>query len=347
MRKVYYDMQVIKSTHVRVLIRGSRGVGKELVARAIYEDSPWGLKDKERPFVTLNCAEFEGDPMSAMSKLFGHVKGAYTDAKTEREGALQRANNGTLFLDEIGLLPKNVQEMLLRFLETKEFTKLGSDKKILSNLRLISATNANLEDLMQIDLFRKDFYDRIKNFEIFIPALSERKDDIPQLIEYFLSNKEILIENFGNSQINFTITEEAVLALKNINYDGNIRDLKNILIKAMVYSLNKNKNISLEIINNIIDIKENLAEYFKDTILFLDKIEEILNKEEFEDLQKVNITDILPFFKSSKSKTIGIHRVYFSTEELAPRKPYIKELYSLYPSKWPKIKEKKLNLISK
>jgi transcriptional regulator with GAF, ATPase, and Fis domain len=347
MRKVFYEMHMIKRTLVRVLIRGSRGVGKELVARAIYEDSPWGLKDKERPFITINCAEFEGDPMSAMSKLFGHVKGAYTDAKTEREGALQKANNGTLFLDEVGLLPKNVQEKLLRFLETKEFSKLGSDIKNKSKLRLICATNANLEELMGNDQFRKDFYDRIKRYEIFIPDLSERKEDIPSLIEYYLSNKEVLMDNFGNSEINFTITEAAITALKNINYAGNIRDLNNYLITAMVNSLNFNNEINLEIINNITGVKENLTSKFNDTIQFLDKICEILNRDEFDNLDKVNISHILPYFESSRTRKTGMHRVHFSSEELAPRKPFIRDLYLMYPDRWSEIKEKKLNLISK
>lgn len=343
MRHVYESMRKIKNTVVRVLILGGRGAGKELIARAIKEDSP--IADMN--YRIVNCAELFEDDDKSLSKLFGHVKGAFTGATSDRDGDIALANNGTLFLDEIGELPKKAQELLLRFLQEGTYYPLGSDKVKQAKVRVIAATNLSMEELEK--KFRKDFLDRINQYTIVIPPLNERREDIPLLVDYFISNNGFKNETFGNSHINFKIDDDAKEYVSNLDFEGNIRELQNFIRQAMIDSGYNNNTINKEIILNLVKkdkIHIRLDIYLEDTIEFLNRIELII-KEHLIDKEKVNAQDILPYYQSSKDKKTNISRVYFAAKELAPRKQYIEKLYKLYPDKWQTIKDKKLNLISK
>ena len=343
MRKVYETMRKIKNTLVRVLILGGRGAGKELIAKAIQEDSHISSMD----FRIVNCAELFEDDDKSLSKLFGHVKGAFTGATSDRDGEIALANNGTLFLDEVGELPRKAQELLLRFLQEGTYFPLGSDKVKQANVRIIAATNLPMAELEK--KFRKDFLDRINEYPIILPPLNERREDIPLLIDHFISNNEFKKKTFGNSHITFEIKDDAKEYVSNLDFEGNIRELQNFIRQAMIDSMDNNGVINKEIILNLVkkdSARIHLNVDLEDAIEFLNQIESII-KEYLIDKEKVVSSDILPYFLSSKDKKTNINRVYFASKELAPRKNSIEKLYELYPDRWLIIKDKKLNLISK
>ncbi|MFM7293118.1 MAG: sigma-54-dependent transcriptional regulator, partial [Planctomycetia bacterium] len=170
----------IAPTDATVLIQGETGTGKELVAQAIHQNSP----RKNKPFVALNCAALSENILE--SELFGHVRGAFTDASSDRIGKFEYANGGTLFLDEVGDMPMPTQIKLLRVLESGEITRVGSNTPLRVNVRILSATNRNLEDAIAAGAFRSDLYHRLKFVTISIPTLKERAADIPLLIEHFI-----------------------------------------------------------------------------------------------------------------------------------------------------------------
>ena len=163
-----------------MLIQGETGTGKELVAQAIHQNSP----RKNKPFVALNCAALSENILE--SELFGHVRGAFTDASSDRVGKFEYANGGTLFLDEVGDMPLATQIKLLRVLENGEITRVGSNEPIKVNVRILSATNRNLEEAIADGTFRRDLYHRLKVVTIVLPPLVERSQDIPLLIEHFM-----------------------------------------------------------------------------------------------------------------------------------------------------------------
>lgn len=205
-----------------VLIIGETGTGKEGVARAIHRMS--ARRDKN--LVTFNCANvFE--PSLMQSEFFGHIKGAFTGASEPRKGKLLQANHGTLFLDEIGELPAELQQALLRVLQEREFEHVGGDKPIQIDVRLIAATNVELEDAISQGKFRADLYYRIKVVKIVIPPLRERRDDIPLLAEYFL-------HMYGQHRPNLSIAQEVMEALIPYDWPGNIRELQGVIHSAIV-----------------------------------------------------------------------------------------------------------------
>ena len=163
-----------------MLIQGDTGTGKELVAKAIHQNSP----RKKRPFVPLNCAALSEHILE--SELFGHIRGAFTDASTDRQGKFEYANGGTLFLDEVGDMPIPTQIKLLRVLESGEITRVGSNEPVKVNVRILSATNRDLEKAIAAGTFREDLYHRLKVVTINLPRLAERREDIPLLIDYFI-----------------------------------------------------------------------------------------------------------------------------------------------------------------
>ena len=181
MRVVYEQIQQVASSDATVLIRGASGTGKELVARAIQSLSP----RSDKPFIVFNCAALPETLVE--SELFGHEKGSFTDAHERRIGLAEAANGGTLFLDEIGDLSISVQVKLLRFLQERTFTRIGSNEELRSDVRFIAATSRNLEDLMARKLFREDLYYRLSVFPIVVPSLVERAEDILPLAQHFLS----------------------------------------------------------------------------------------------------------------------------------------------------------------
>jgi DNA-binding NtrC family response regulator len=206
-----------------VLIFGESGVGKELVARSIHFNSP----RRERPFIALNCAAIA--PNLIETELFGHEKGSFTGAHQRVRGKFEIADHGTLFLDEIGEMDPSTQAKLLRVLEQREFMRVGGDQSIRVDVRVIAATNANLEKLVAERSFRRDLYYRLKVVTINVPPLRERRDDIPQLVMTFL--EELSRENAIPRR---RITPEAMSVLQDYQWPGNVRELKNILESVLV-----------------------------------------------------------------------------------------------------------------
>ena len=223
MRIVYEQIRQVAPSEATVLIRGGSGTGKELVARAIQ-----GLSiRKDKPFVVLNCAALPEALVE--SELFGHEKGAFTDARERRIGRAEAADGGTLFLDEIGDLSIPVQVKLLRFLQERTFSRVGSNEELKSDVRFIAATSRNLEELMEKKLFREDLYYRLSVFPIALPALSERKDDIILLAEHFLRRMNV---KYGKSIAR--ISAPAMNMLQAYAWPGNVRELENCIERAVL-----------------------------------------------------------------------------------------------------------------
>ncbi|QEG36743.1 sigma-54-dependent transcriptional regulator [Bythopirellula goksoeyrii] len=223
MQEVLDRLRRIAPTDATVLIQGDTGTGKELIAQAIHQNSP----RKNRPFVGLNCAALSEHILE--SELFGHVKGAFTDASADRIGKFEYANGGTLFLDEVGDMPLPTQIKLLRVLESSEITRVGSNENIKVNVRILSATNRDLEDAIAAGTFREDLYHRLKVVTITLPSLSERTQDIPLLIEHFLK----MHSQRHHKEIK-SITTAARRRLMSYDWPGNVRQLKNILESMVV-----------------------------------------------------------------------------------------------------------------
>jgi two-component system response regulator HydG len=222
MRDVLERLRRIAPTNATVLIQGETGTGKELVAQAIHQNSP----RKHKPFVALNCAALSEHILE--SELFGHVRGAFTDASTDRVGKFEYADGGTMFLDEVGDMPLATQIKLLRVLESGEITRVGSNEAIRVNVRTLSATNRSLEDAIAAGAFRSDLYHRLKVITIRLPALRERSQDIPILIDYFL--KQLAAHH--RKQIK-GMSAAARHRLLSFDWPGNVRQLRNV-VESMV-----------------------------------------------------------------------------------------------------------------
>jgi two-component system response regulator HydG len=212
----------IAPTDATVLIQGATGTGKELVAQAIHQNSP----RKKKPFVALNCAALSENILE--SELFGHVRGAFTDASTDRVGKFEYAHGGTLFLDEVGDMPMATQIKLLRVLESGEITRVGSNEPIKVNVRILSATNRDLDESIAAGAFRRDLYHRLKVVTITLPQLKERSQDIPLLIEHFVKQ----FAQRHNKQIR-SMSTAARRRLLTYDWPGNVRQLRNV-IESMV-----------------------------------------------------------------------------------------------------------------
>jgi two-component system response regulator HydG len=222
MKEVIERLQRIAPTDATVLIQGDTGTGKELVAQAIHQNSP----RKNRPFVGLNCAALSEHILE--SELFGHVRGAFTDATSDRVGKFEYAHGGTLFLDEVGDMPLPTQIKLLRVLESGEITRVGSNESIKVDVRILSATNRDLEEAIRSGSFREDLYHRLKVVTIRLPKLSERAQDIPLLIDHFIK----LNASRHHKKI-ASMTTAARRRLMGYQWPGNVRQLRNA-IESMV-----------------------------------------------------------------------------------------------------------------
>ena len=223
MRVVYEQIQQVAPSEATVLIRGGSGTGKELVARAIQ-----GLSArKDKPFVVLNCAALPEALVE--SELFGHEKGAFTDARERRIGRAEAADGGTLFLDEIGDLSIPVQVKLLRFLQERTFSRVGSNEELKSDVRFIAATSRNLEELMERKLFREDLYYRLSVFPITLPDLAKRPDDILPLAQHFLAK---VSARYGKEVTRFSAA--ALNMLQAYAWPGNVRELENSIERAVL-----------------------------------------------------------------------------------------------------------------
>ncbi|HZZ72207.1 MAG TPA: sigma-54 dependent transcriptional regulator, partial [Pirellulales bacterium] len=223
MNAVIDRLKRIAPTDATVLIQGDTGTGKELVAQAIHQNSP----RKHKPFVALNCAALSENILE--SELFGHIKGAFTDASTDRIGKFEFAHGGTLFLDEVGDMPLATQIKLLRVLESGEITRVGSNDPIKVNVRILSATNRNLEDFIERGEFRRDLYHRLKVVTIVLPRLTDRSQDIPLLIDYFM--KQFAKKHHKAIKSMSTAARRRLMAY---DWPGNVRQLRNTIESMIV-----------------------------------------------------------------------------------------------------------------
>lgn len=223
MREVIAKLKQVAPANIPVLITGESGTGKELFAQAIHNNSP---RAKKR-FVPLNCAGLTENLLE--DELFGHVRGAFTDAAKDREGRFEYANGGTLFLDEIGDMPLSMQPKLLRVLESGEVIRVGANESKHVDVRLVSATNHDLETLVKEGKFRGDLFFRIRGMEIKLPALRERRDDIPLLVQHYVTQ---FAKQMNKPEL--SVAEDAMIALMQFDWPGNVRQLINAVQNAVI-----------------------------------------------------------------------------------------------------------------
>jgi formate hydrogenlyase transcriptional activator len=234
LRKVLDQVEIVAPTGSTVLLRGETGTGKELIARAIHSHSP----RRDRTFVRLNCAAIPSGLVE--SELFGHEKGAFTGALMQKRGRFELADHGTLFLDEIGDISPELQPKLLRALQEQEFERLGSNKTIHVDVRLIAATHRDLSLMIRNNQFREDLFYRLNVFPIEIPPLRERREDIPLLVHYFVSRLSRLMQKRIKS-----IPKPAMDALTNSPWPGNVRELENFIERAVILTQGDELNVPI------------------------------------------------------------------------------------------------------
>ncbi|MBX3235276.1 MAG: sigma-54-dependent Fis family transcriptional regulator [Nitrospiraceae bacterium] len=229
MQEIYAKIEQVADSRTTVLVTGESGTGKELVAKAIHYNSA----RRDRPFIALNCAALPETLIE--SELFGHEKGSFTDATARRVGQFELANSGTLFLDEIGDLSPTTQAKLLRVLQEREFTRIGGVQSIKVDVRIVAATNKNLEDLVRKGQFREDLYYRINVIALYLPPLRDRGEDIPLLAKHFLAKR---IEEEKRPMQEFT--KEALELISRYPWPGNVREMENIVEQAFIWSKGSN-----------------------------------------------------------------------------------------------------------
>lgn len=231
----------VAESKASVLVRGESGTGKELIAKAVHFSSD----RKDKPFITVNCAAMPDTLFE--SELFGHERGAYTGADKQRIGKFEMADGGTIFIDEVGDIPMNVQVKLLRTIQFGQIERLGGNKTINLDVRIITATNRNLEEMIHKNEFREDLYYRINVVQIKLPPLRDRKNDVPYLINYFIEKYSKI-----NGKNIKSISKEAMSSLIKYDFPGNIRELENIIQRAVV--LTRGNTLTLE------DLPQNIIE---------------------------------------------------------------------------------------
>lgn len=223
LKKIQEMIEKVAASDARVLITGPNGAGKELVAHAIHSQS-----DRHKgPMIEVNCAAIPSELIE--SELFGHVKGSFTGAIKDKQGKFELANNGTIFLDEIGDMSLIAQAKVLRALQESRVSPVGSDKEIKVDVRVIAATNKNMQKEIEEGKFREDLYHRLSVIEIYVPPLDDRKEDIPLLVEHFAN---IISEEYGNAPKKFEDT--AIKALQAFSWTGNIRELRNVVERLII-----------------------------------------------------------------------------------------------------------------
>jgi DNA-binding NtrC family response regulator len=285
MQDVFHLIEQVAATNTTVLITGESGTGKELVARAVHSKSPRSSK----PFVVVNCAALAEHLLE--SELFGHVKGAFTGAHSDRQGRFELADGGTLFLDELALMSIPLQGKLLRVLQEREFQPVGSTQTVKVDVRIIGATNKDLERLLEEKAFREDLYYRLNVVEIHLPPLRERKEDIPPLLEHCIANfNRELGKNIQG------ISDEGLKLLTGYDWPGNVRELENVIERAMV--LGKSEVLDIDNLPSQImrprpgvdpaqDLYDSL-ELPSDGLLLTDTVEEIEKRLIKQALEKTN-----------------------------------------------------------
>ena len=237
-QKIRETIEKVAPTDARILITGDNGVGKELVARWVHEKS----NRASGPMVEVNCAAIPSELIE--SELFGHEKGSFTSAIKQRIGKFESANGGTLFLDEIGDMSANAQAKVLRALQEGKITRVGADKDINVDVRVIAATNKDLLKEVESKTFRLDLYHRLSVILIHVPSLNERRDDIPMLVDQFLTD---ICNDYGVARK--SVSDEAINLLQQYNWTGNIRELRNVVERLVILS---GKTITAEDVNNYV-----------------------------------------------------------------------------------------------
>jgi formate hydrogenlyase transcriptional activator len=249
LRRVLKEVETVAPTDSTVLIYGETGTGKELIARALHNLSA----RKSNAFVKLNCAAIPTGLLE--SELFGHEKGAFTGAITQRIGRFELADRGTVFLDEIGDVPLELQPKLLRVLQEREFERLGSPRTLHTDARLIAATNRDLAGMISEQKFRSDLYYRLNVFPIRVPALRERPEDIPLLVRHFVQQ----FSRRGRKQID-TIPSEVMSALVRYRWPGNIRELQNVIERAVILTTGSRLQVPVEDFDHGVSVPESAPE---------------------------------------------------------------------------------------
>jgi two-component system response regulator AtoC len=280
MRDVFKLIGSVANTRANVLIQGESGTGKELVAKAIHYNSPY----RDEPFIVINCSAISDTLLE--SELFGHVKGAFTDAVCETKGKFEIAGKGTLFLDEIGDISPNLQSKLLRVIETRDFMKVGGEKILKTEARIIAATNQNLRTLIENGKFREDLYYRFKVVEIRLPSLRERKEDIPELVGYLLEkiNRD-LRKNVRK------VPPDVMKALTELSWKGNVRELENALTRAVILA------------KGDVILKENLPLEAEERKLFSRELVSL------DEIEKEYIQYVLAAVKGSKTRASQVLKI--------------------------------------
>ncbi len=290
MEQVYNVISEVSENQSTVLITGESGTGKELIARAIHRSGP----NRDNPFVAVDCATIPENLVE--SELFGHEKGSFTDATSQKIGKFELANGGTLFLDEIGNLGQDIQCKILRVLEEREIQRVGGTKTIKINTRVISATNLDIKKAIAEKKFREDLYYRLNVIPINAPPLRDRKDDIPLLANYFVGiyNKEFAKNVRG-------LSAEAMNLLINYGWPGNVRELKNVIERMVALSKEEvisHKRLPIDI---ILSNDEKPEEYF-------DKMSLREARDEFERKFILKILEKVNWNQSKAAQLLGIHR---------------------------------------
>jgi DNA-binding NtrC family response regulator len=223
MRRVFETIDKVADTDVTVLVRGASGTGKELIANALHYKSP----RRSKPLVKMNCAALSRELVE--SELFGHEKGAFTGATARREGKFEAADGGTLFLDEVGDMPLETQAKLLRAIQEKEFERVGGNEPLKVDVRILAATNHDLEEAVKAGRFREDLYYRLRVVQLAIPPLSERREDIPLLVDHFLKEAARRFQREPKP-----LTGEALRACVAHDWNGNVRELRSAVEQALL-----------------------------------------------------------------------------------------------------------------
>jgi len=267
----------VAPTEARVLITGSNGTGKELVARWIHEKSP----RKDNPIIEVNCAAIPSELIE--SELFGHEKGSFTSAHKQRIGKFEQANGGTIFLDEIGDMSLKAQAKVLRALQESKITRVGGEKEIRVDVRVIAATNKDLREEIELNRFREDLYHRLAVIIVEVPALNDRLEDIPLLVEHFIT---LVCNEYGTNPKE--ATKEAIKALQEVNWTGNIRELRNVVERLIILSGEK-------------ITEEDVKNYVATSAKGYNKLGDLFEKYD-------NIDDLIKFVKSEYNKH-ALHKV--------------------------------------
>jgi two-component system response regulator HydG len=290
MRRVFNLVQRLRDSDASVLVTGESGTGKELVARSIHENS----ERKNGPFIALNCAAVP--PTLLESELFGHTKGAFTDAKRSREGLFVQADSGTLFLDEVGELPLEMQPKLLRALQERRVRPVGGDSEVTFDARIVTATNRDLESDVEAGRFREDLLYRIDVVRIELPPLRARGRDVLLLAQHFLQRHT----SSGNAKV-VGISEPAAEKLLSYDWPGNVRELENCVERAV--ALARFDQITVE------DLPRKVREHHADRVLIsTEDPSELLTLEQLEQRYIAKVLTLMGGNKSQAAKVLGLDR---------------------------------------